>query len=137
MARLLEYIFIFYFVLSLIPSMRERFKKGLRQLFIYLGVMLLIVSLIMSFYVYPRLLRLYEQTDMTLEPQKWVTYLVMGSVIAISLIIYGLKRKDLSKISTTSFYLHFGTLLILSIIFIELVISSIILPIYNLTSSFK
>lgn len=137
MVRLLEYSFIFYFLISLIPSLRNKLKASLRQFFITLGAMFLIVSSIMTFYVYPRLLNLYQQSGMITEPQKWTTYLTIGIIISVSIIFYGVKAKNLNKLSNIAFYTNYGILLILAIVFLELVVSSIILPINNLTSTFK
>ena len=135
MARLVEFLFILYFLLSFIPQVRDYFKKTLGGFCILLGTLFLIISAIMTFYVYPKLLRLYQQTNMATEEIKWTTFLVIGFVIAISLIFYGAKNKKISKMSNTAFYLNFGTVLIAGIVFLELMIMSIILPIYDLTNN--
>jgi hypothetical protein len=131
---MLTYALIFIFILSLIPSLRERAKKELKGLYIVMGICLLIMVSIMDFFTYPRLINLYKLSNLSFDYTYSTINLIIGTILSIIILVLGLKFNNFSK-NNLYFYLLLGFLLISVSLIIEFNIVAVILPIYQLPSS--
>lgn len=129
------YLLILCFIASFIPPVREYFKKVLHMFLILIGAILLVINLVMDFFVFPRLMSLYKQSQIPLNIQSLEIGLGVGFVLSLFLLIVGLKFKNILKNNLT-FYFMFALMIISIYVVIALNIFSIISPIYKLTASY-
>lgn len=125
-------ILIFY-ITSFIPPVREYFKKSFNGLFIFLGGSLFFINILMSIFIAPRLVKLYEEYNKAISVLDLVRNFTIVFILSILLIIIGWKFKNISR-SNLRFHLMFTLLVIISWLIVQIFIVSIIDPIYMLTS---
>lgn len=124
-----------FLLFALVPSWREGLKKLLGSFFMIFGGGFFIVYLIASFYLYPKLVSLYEALEKPLNTQSSIMNLGLGFLLSLFLFFIGWKFKHLTK-SNSGFYLMFALLLLIIAVLGQVLVVSIINPIYSVTSSF-
>lgn len=129
--QLLQLIIIIDFVVSLIPFVRNHYKKALKKTYIFVGVLFTLTNLIMLFYILPRTLKLLHYTSYSAYPIKIYFIQLVGLLLSVFLIVFGVKYKNFSK-TNTHYYLLNLLLAILAIILIEIFIKNVIEVIINI-----
>lgn len=129
-------LLVIYFLISFIPAIREYFKKTLKKTFIIFGFCLIIMQSIFSFYVFPKLISLFEQAPKVYNMQLNIMLLALAFLMALSIFVLGLKVIKVYK-SNLAFYLAFGFFCLFSILIVQIDVLAIINPIYQLTTSYQ
>lgn len=128
-------LIILILLFAFVPSLRESLKKILNMLFMFFGGGFFIIYLIASFFLYPKLVSLYEALEAPLNTQGSILNLALGFLLSLLLLFIGWKFKHLTK-SNSGFYLMFALLLLIIAVLGVVLVVSIINPIYTVTSSF-
>jgi len=129
-------ILIFSFLASLIPPFRNYFKNKLRKTFVFIGISLTLMELIMGAYVFPKLVSLYKTANYSFNEQGGAIMLILGLLISVSIFFIGFKFVNPTK-NNKMFYALFALLIVLVYIVIEINVYTIIDPIYALTNNLK
>jgi hypothetical protein len=126
-------LLILSFLASLIPSLRENFK---RQSPIYckiIGILVAFLGLLFSFYLYPKLTSIYSYYGSTYDPNK--EYLLMDIfliIIGIVIFSFGIKLKKF-MMTDLGYYLIIILVYLLLGICTQILLTTTINPIYKIT----
>lgn len=127
---------VLFLLFAFVPPLREGLKKILNALFMFFAGGFFIIYLIASFYLYPKLVSLYEALEKPLNTQASIMSLGLGFLLSLLLFFIGWKFKHLTK-SNSGFYLMFALLVLIIGVLGQVLVVSIISPIYTVTSSFQ
>lgn len=133
---MLLYIFIGLFLLALVSSkIRDYLKRWLGGLYMVIGGIMGVLTLIMSFLVYPKLSLIANQVDAQVLGIEKIIYLAIAFLMNLGIFVIGWKYKNLLRRSDKVFYLAYILVVISVVISFILIINAVIAPIYKLTGS--
>lgn len=133
---MLLYIFIGLFLLALVSSkIRDYLKRWLGGLYMVIGGIMGVLTLIMSFLVYPKLSLIANQANAQVLGIEKIIYLAIAFLMNLGIFVTGWKYKNLLQRSDKVFYLAYILVVISVVISFILIINAVIAPIYKLTGS--
>ncbi|OGE34846.1 hypothetical protein A3C32_01560 [Candidatus Daviesbacteria bacterium RIFCSPHIGHO2_02_FULL_41_14] len=130
--RLMEIGLVVNFPLGFIPFFRDRTKTNFTLYALIIGLLLLIVTSIDSFYVFPKIVKLYSDYKADPNLNLMITFFIVQFLISTLFVLIGIKSKKFTLKNRRNLYLIHILVTLALLTWLELTIQTVVIPVSRL-----